>query len=186
MEDDKKLNAARVGNALFYIVLALVVAGTLIWRLTNTQVGPAQIAGFSGFVVLTESMEPEIPRGSVVVARQIDPYEIEVGDNITFFVGENTTVTHKVIEVSGDKELEFRTQGVNNSRADTEPVYPSDIVGRVVYHSLFIGNAMEYFAAKPWLFVLLALMIAAVVLLLRYAFRPKLRSVLDDAIEGRR
>ncbi|MDR0906107.1 MAG: signal peptidase I [Oscillospiraceae bacterium] len=183
---EKKSRTAQIGSALFYIILAIAVAGTLIWRLTNTQTGPAQIAGFSGFVVLTESMEPEIPTGSLVISRQTDPYKIAVGDNITFFVGENTTVTHKVIEIIDDGGLAFRTRGVNNIQADYNPVRPGDIVGRVVFHSLFVGNAIAFFKAKPWMLAVLAAISAAVVLLLRFAFSPKLKKVMDDALEGRR
>lgn len=41
--------------------------------------------GYTPFSVLSGSMEPEFPVGSMVFVHQIEPADIAVGDNATFY-----------------------------------------------------------------------------------------------------
>ena len=44
-------------------------------------------------------MEPELPVGSMVFVHQVDPTDIAVGDNATFYRSDGAVVTHQVYEV---------------------------------------------------------------------------------------
>ena len=58
------------------------------------------------------------------------------GDVITYEEDENYFVTHRIIEKYENKLI---TKGDKNNEADVE-INNSQIVGKVVYHSLFWGN----------------------------------------------
>ncbi|MDR2712800.1 MAG: DivIVA domain-containing protein, partial [Clostridiales bacterium] len=95
----RKRSALRVASSiLFYVAiigavfLAFVASG-------KTGDAPRNILGYSYFTVLSGSMQKEIPVGSLVITRKIDPDKLQIGDNITFMKSSNTSVTHKIIGI---------------------------------------------------------------------------------------
>lgn len=128
-----------VGNIGFYLAIALLLAGAVLFR--SAQAGaPMRVAGYSGMLVLSESMQDAIPKGSFILTRAVEPEELQVGDDITFMVNPTTSVTHRIVDIhlQADGRPIIRTQGVNNPAPDT-PVANENIVGKVVYHSLLLG-----------------------------------------------
>lgn len=119
------------GQALAWIVIlvatAAVAAGVLLPR----------IGGATPYTILTGSMEPNYPPGTLVVAKPTAVEEIGVGTVITYQLksGEPTVVTHRVVAVehAGDGELSFRTKGDANDSADRELVRPVQIKGTLWY-----------------------------------------------------
>ncbi len=134
----KQLKKA-VGNALFYLALALALVMAVFIRATK-QGPPVSIAGYSGMLVLTESMGDAIPKGSLIITKSVPPEELQIGDDVTFMVNPTTSVTHRVVDVrpqaSGTPIIQ--TKGLTNSTPDA-PIPAENIVGKVVYHSLFLG-----------------------------------------------
>ncbi|MBC8091842.1 MAG: signal peptidase I, partial [Pseudonocardia sp.] len=105
----------RVRSALLLLVVLLALLLAL-----AVAVVPAAVGG-STLTVLSGSMEPTLPVGSVVVVRPRPPAEIGTGDVITFLArdpGSDATrvVTHRVVEVLPGPE--FRTRGDANPDPD--------------------------------------------------------------------
>jgi signal peptidase len=94
------------------------------------------------FSVLTGSMAPTMPAGSLVVSRPTPPEQVEIGDVVTFQLrsGEPDVVTHRVIGTgwAADGDLVFVTRGDANDLAD-EPVRAVQIRGVVAYHVPYLG-----------------------------------------------
>ncbi len=61
-----------------------------------------RLGGATPYTVLTSSMEPEYPPGTLVVVRPVPIEEIGIGDVITYQLesGEPTVVTHRVVGLS--------------------------------------------------------------------------------------
>lgn len=114
---------------LTFLLLLVLTAAVLIPRL----------AGATPFTVLTSSMEPSLPPGTLVVARPTAPEDIEIGDVVTFQIesGKAQVVTHRVIGVrpGRDGKPEFLTQGDANRVAD-EGWRPAGSVRGVVWYSV--------------------------------------------------
>ncbi len=128
-----------LSNALFVLALALTLVAAVFIRATR-QGAPTTIAGYSGMLVLTESMQDVIPKGSLIITKTVEPHELQIGDDITFMVNPTTSVTHRIVDIrpQANGVPIIQTKGVNNSTPDT-PVPVENIVGKVVYHSLFLG-----------------------------------------------
>ncbi len=128
-----------MGNVFFYLVLVLALVVAVFVRAAR-QGAPTSVAGYSGMLVLTESMQDAIPKGSFVLVKHVEPEELQIGDDITFMVNPTTSVTHRIVDIrpqaSGVPIVQ--TKGVNNPNPDA-PVAVENIVGKVVYHSLFLG-----------------------------------------------
>ena len=128
----------------------------------------------SAFTVLSGSMESEIPKGSLVVTKQVDPSELQIGDDITYLSNPTTTITHRIVGITENYadtgQRAFTTQGVMNSAPDKQPVPAANVVGKVMYHSLFVGRAVS-FLKEHWLVLLvLAVLLLGLLRALKVAF----------------
>jgi signal peptidase len=106
--------------------------------LTATVILP-KVAGATPYTVLTGSMRPGMPPGSLAVTRPVAHEQLKTGDAITYQIrsGEPEVVTHRIISVSttfGGERL-FRTQGDANPSPDDKQVKAGQIRG-VVWYSL--------------------------------------------------
>ena len=108
--------------------------------------------GCQSYVILSGSMEPAIPTGSLVITdtRRTRP---EPGDIITYKAGENC-ITHRVVAVMDDQVI---TRGDNNDGADPFPVRNSQILG-IVRASIPLIGYLIIVLKKRWAFCLLILL----------------------------
>ena len=91
------------------------------------------LIGYKSFAVISGSMEPNIPVGSIVYAKEIDYKDLKVDDVITYQLGSDTIVTHRIKEIN-DKEKTVVTKGDANETIDSSPVNYKQIIGKVAFH----------------------------------------------------
>ncbi|MGV9194747.1 signal peptidase I [Microbacterium sp. MC2] len=125
-----------IGILLLVLGLGVLVVGV-----------PAAIGG-TPLTILTGSMSPTLPPGTLVVVKPTPVEEIGIGDVLTFQLesGKPTLVTHRVIARVTDSasgELRFITQGDANTVADADPVMPVQIKGTVWYAVPWLGWANQ-------------------------------------------
>jgi signal peptidase len=118
---------------IFAIVLGLVAVIIVI----------PKILGATPLTILTSSMEPGLPPGTLVVVAPVEPEDIRIGDVITYQIesGQPAVVTHRVTEVvtSTAGESTFILQGDNNAEPDP-PVMAIQLQGKLVYSLPWVGN----------------------------------------------
>lgn len=167
--------ASWIANLVFFAVvisaaLALYMSGAL-----DGGGSPRVIFGFSADIVLSGSMQSEIPQGSLVLVREVDPNGIQIGDDITFLTEGNSLVTHKVVDITEDYQQSgmrgFKTKGVDNPHPDKDTVYEDNVVGKVVFHNLLLGSILSYIQDRIWVPVLAAALLLAFVYALGHMFR---------------
>src|SRR5690349_6214985 len=80
---------------------ALLIAGLVAVVLALTVLVPL-IGGATTYTILTDSMRPGYPPGTVVAVKPVAPEDIGAGDVITFQIrsGEPTVATHRVTSVA--------------------------------------------------------------------------------------
>ena len=135
-----------VGVLLFLFVIA-----------TALPLSVPRLLGYEVFDIISGSMEPEIPVGSVVYSRYVDPATIKEGD-IIVFRSEESIVTHRVVRNNANTG-EFVTKGDANANQDPAPVSYKDIIGKVVYHFPAVGSFLSIYASpvgKFYLFMIAA------------------------------
>lgn len=121
----------RVGQAVAWVVILVALSAVTVAVLIP------RIGGATPYTILTSSMEPKYPAGTLIVTRPTPVEEIGVGTVITFQLrsGDPTVVTHRVSSVAYDSEgePEFITRGDANDGDDLEPVKPVQIRGALWY-----------------------------------------------------
>lgn len=122
---------------LWLVILTAVAAVAL-------AVAIPRIAGGTPYTVLTGSMEPDLPPGTLVVVRPVDAEDIALGDVITFQLesGKPTVATHRVVAVGTrlDGEQVFTTRGDANGTPDRNPVRAVQVQGRLWYSVPYLGH----------------------------------------------
>lgn len=131
-----------------------------------------RLIGFQVFAVLSGSMEPALPVGSLVYVKAVDPSSLKPGETITYMVNDTAVVTHRLVEVIEDPEepgtLWFRTKGDANESEDMALVHSRNVIGRATFSIPYLGYVTTYIQRPPGLYVALAT--GAILLLL--AFLP--------------
>ncbi len=124
----------------------------------------APFFGWKTEIVLSGSMEPSIPTGSVVITRPVAPESIQVGDVIiySFLYGPGLT-THRVVKIESDNGLKFITKGDANRDPDPNPVLPVQVGGMVALDIPYAGYLIAFIRTP--LGLLVCLIIPAALLL---------------------
>jgi len=107
---------------------------------------PGAVGADHSFVVLSDSMSPEIESGDAVIVEESEPASIQEGDVITFVRSdEGTPVTHRVtgVDESGG-QLSFETKGDANEQADPTPVPAGNVIGTVAFTIPYIGHVIQF------------------------------------------
>ena len=142
----KKSSARRFSDVIFYVVIASILITTMIYGGKSHE--GFHFLGYSGFTVLSGSMQREIPEGSLVITKSVDASEIKVGDDITFIRDDNATVTHRVVSViddyRGSGSRGFRTQGIENPEPDSDVVLEGNVIGLVKLTAPELGYFLSY------------------------------------------
>lgn len=124
---------------IIMIIVAMLMVGV---RLFGLQV----------YTVLSGSMEPELPVGGIVYVREVDAADLELRDVITFKLAEETTVTHRIIDIIHDEndpqKVLFQTQGDSNDVVDGTLVAPENIIGKVIFKLPYMGYLAMFLQTK--------------------------------------
>ena len=128
MTDKKRKKGALPGRILSGMGTAMIL---VIIALCSLLVLPG-IFGYHMYDVLSGSMEPEMPVGSLIYVKEGVPEEIAERDIIAFYssLEDSGIITHRVVQnniVSGT----FITKGDANEKEDTTPVPYDNFIGKV-------------------------------------------------------
>lgn len=112
---------------------------------------------FGAYIIISESMVPQINVYDAVVTVRVDADDIKVDDIITFISKEietaGTPITHRVIGIvyeddNKDKIIGFRTKGDHNNTADFALIAPNEVIGKVFLHIPMVGY-VQTIMTKP-------------------------------------
>nr|WP_197981712.1 signal peptidase I [Frigoribacterium sp. CFBP 13712] len=137
---------------LLLVVVALAVLLVIVPKAT----------GSTPLTVLTSSMEPSLPPGTLLVVRPTSTEDVRVGDVMTYQIesGRPEVISHRVIEIvsASDGTTSFVTKGDNNSAADEKAVLPVQVRGTLWYSVPWLGfvNQAVNGQARAWIVPLLA------------------------------
>jgi signal peptidase len=135
-----------LGQLLAWMVILAVTA------LLVVTVGIPRATGSTPYAVLTGSMRPELPPGSLVVVTPTDASGIGVGDVITYQLesGKPQVVTHRVVAVAPaeDGTTMFQAQGDANDVADERWVAEVQIKGVEWYSLPYLGHLHTLLTGK--------------------------------------
>lgn len=123
------------------IVFIMVILATLLYG--------TRWIGLEPYTVLSPSMEPKYPTGSLIYVVDANPEDLKVKDVITFRLTNNTTATHRIIEIVEEEGVRsFRTKGDNNDTPDGALVSKDSVIGKTVFCIPLLGYFAQYIQTK--------------------------------------
>ena len=143
----------RICGAVFVLLFFLIAAVLIV----------PGLLGIKNYYVVSGSMEPQIPVGSMIYVKDSDPLKLKEGDIVAFSVG-NSVVTHRVTEndmVNG----QLRTKGDQNPIEDAQTVPYRNVIGKYVIHLPYVGFAGAFFSTFYGRLLLVAVGMIGVLLL---------------------
>lgn len=166
MEEPKRRRRFGVWSRISSVVVAMIAVVAVI------LVG-MRLAGFRTFTVMSGSMEPNYPVGSMIYVKPVDYKSLKIGDVISFVADEkNTVVTHRIVDVVADVEdatvLRFRTKGDANNTDDGKLVHYKNVLGTPIVVIPQIGYFAHNIQRPPGIYIILVVG----TLLLAWTFLP--------------
>ncbi len=153
----------KIWNVFTWLLVAAVIL------LAVAMVG-VRLIGLQAFTVLSGSMEPAYRVGSLIYVKDVDPFELESGDVITFMLDEDTVATHRIVLVVPDEDdptdRRFSTKGDANEAVDGALVHYKNVLGTPVFSVPYLGYLANYISKPPGMYV--AISVGAVLLALTF------------------
>lgn len=122
------------------------------------------ILGYKPLVVLSGSMEPTLPIGSVIYYTPVEESELKVGDVITFRPngGENM-VTHRIHAIQDGK---IETKGDANEVVDPALIEYKDVVGKdLEVYIPYLGYYVRFINEHLYVIVIVVIILVSEFLL---------------------
>lgn len=123
--------------------------------------------GYQSYIVLSGSMEPTLPVGSVVYADSRNNMP-DIGDIAVYQVSDSVRVTHRVIDVS---ENGYILKGDANNAPDFSPVPKNRIIGVYALHIPMLGYILSMFQGAAAIVTLIILILINILPDIRNVFK---------------
>ena len=101
--------------------------------------------GYQTYRVVSGSMAPAIPVGSVIYVKAVEPEQVQAGDVVAYWL-EDAVVAHRVTE-NHVVEGELVTKGDANQEEDFATVPYASLIGRVERHIPMLGELLILYAS---------------------------------------
>lgn len=181
-EESQKADDSQKGGKLgalniIGIVLCILLVPVLVINCTliiQSMIHEDEVPSFGKYIpliVLTESMEPAIYPGDMIICEKVNPEDLEVGDVISYFDPQSSAssvVTHRIDgKREEDGKLIFHTAGDNNNLPDTWDVPAENIIGKWNDGAriAFVGSIILFMQSTLGLIVCVLLPVAALILI---------------------
>lgn len=132
-------------------ITSSVIVGVVV--LLTVLIYGSKLFGVEPYAVLSPSMEPKYPTGSLIYVADVEPADLKVNDVITFQLAGESTATHRIIELVPDENdptvVRFRTKGDNNDTVDGSLVEADRVIGKPVFCIPLLGYFKMYIQTPP-------------------------------------
>lgn len=163
----KKKSLLGIVADITLIILVFLVSFYLAFDFFKPEL-TVKFLGFKPYVVMSNSMEPEINVGDIVIVKRHDITNLKVGDIVTFIPRKNMYVTHYLAELrqeNGKYYMRTRPYGmVERDRWDYQTLTEERYIGKSVFVIPFIGHIFLFFRTFYGIVTLLLIVIFILVL----------------------
>lgn len=157
-------------------VLFIILIYNIIITVMSINVDTIQIFGYKSYIITSNSMEPSICLGDVIVVKKCNEEDLHTGDVITFEQDQNV-ITHRILKIEKDiqnSEIKYITKGDNNNIEDSNQVEYSQILGKEVLTIPYLGKIISLLDSK--IIILVVILILLILCFLNIQKQEKLEN----------
>ena len=146
-------------NVILWLFVVFAALTTVVVFTGTSNNGVGNLFGYMPFSIQTQSMEPTIKAGDVVIGKEVDFNTLKEGDIITYWttVDEQKILnTHRITKVISNGKgsvPSFKTKGDNNQIEDEYTVAAADIVAKYNSKISGLGKAVDFLETQKGFFI---------------------------------
>lgn len=150
-------------NGILWLFVVFAALTTVVVFTGTSNNGVGNLFGYMPFSIQTQSMEPTIKAGDVVIGKEVDFNTLKEGDIITYWttVDEQKILnTHRITKVISNGKgsvPSFKTKGDNNQIEDEYTVAAADIVAKYNSKISGLGKAVDLLETQKGFFICIVL-----------------------------
>lgn len=150
-------------NVILWLFVVFAALTTVVVFTGTSNNGVGNLFGYMPFSIQTQSMEPTIKAGDVVIGKEVDFNTLKEGDIITYWttVDEQKILnTHRITKVISNGKVSvpsFKTKGDNNQIEDEYTVAAADIVAKYNSKISGLGKAVDFLETQKGFFICIVL-----------------------------
>ena len=158
-------------NIVFSIIKWISTVGVILVVIFAMLVVGVKLLGWDVYVVLSGSMEPAIPTGSIIYTKDPNIEELGPGDIITFQMTGGKVATHRIDSIEGSgADLAYITKGDANDAVDGALVHYKNVIGTPIFSIPYLGYVSNYITNPPGMYI--GFTVLALIILMLFAPAP--------------
>lgn len=147
----------RIKEIVSIVIVVALLTPAIIYAI------PFIVDGYYSSVIMSSSMEPTIPIGSIVVVKRVNPDDVKVSNIIVFQRSDSKTLHRVIDKIVENDTYYFKTKGDANENPDPWIVQPEQIQGSLLLTIPYYGYLI-YFAGTPIGFILMVIIPATLLI----------------------
>ena len=172
---NKRKKYANTIKKILAVILIILIYNIILIFISSENHGIG-LFGYRAYIITSDSMEPSINHGDVIITKECKEEDLQTGDVITFEQNQEV-ITHRIQKVEEDqttKEKTYITKGDNNNMEDSENIKFSAIIGKCILTIPYLGNIILVLENK--LIILIIILIILILCFLKIQKQEKLEN----------
>ncbi len=153
-------------STIFLIAIILIMSLTLQKIIYKDKV--PTVFGYKILQVMSGSMTGEFETGDTILIKAVNnENQLNIGDVVTYKVEKNTLVTHRIVNITKEKNnIKYTTKGDANNTNDKEKIDFSDIEGKYICKVIIIGKLISIMKNPFGMALIFTIPIIAIILII--------------------
>ena len=171
---NKRKNKTKTIKKIVEIIAIILIYNIILIIVSSINGKNFNILGYKAYIVTTDSMQPSINAGDIVIVKNGKKDKIGQGDVITFNQNDEV-ITHRVIKnITEENNVEYITKGDNNNTEDTFKVKYDDVIGKMVITIPYLGKIISILHNK--IIILILLLVILIIIFIKIEKNEKLEN----------
>ena len=156
---NKRKEKEKIVKRIIEIIAIILIYNIILIIISSINGKDFSILGYKAYIVNTNSMEPTIKVGDIVIIKKVKAEKLNQGDVITF-TQEGEVITHRITKIeTEEKSTQYVTKGDNNNAEDTLKIKYEDIIGKEILTIPQLGKAMQLLDSKIILLIIILIIL---------------------------
>ena len=156
---NKRKEKEKIVKRIIEIIAIILIYNIILIIISSINGKDFSILGYKAYIVNTNSMEPTIEVGDIVIIKKVKAEKLNQGDVINF-TQEGEVITHRITKIeTEEKSTQYITKGDNNNTEDTLKIKYEDIIGKEILTIPQLGKAMQLLDSKIILLIIILIIL---------------------------
>ncbi len=173
---NKRKEKEKVIKKIIWIIAIILIYNIILIIVSSINGKNFNILGYKAYVINTNSMEPTIKVGDIVIIKKDKAENLNKGDVITFS-NQGEVITHRITQIETiGADTRYITKGDNNNTEDTTKIKYEDILGEEIVIIPYLGKIIKILDNR----IILLIIILTILILAFFKIQKK------EKLENRR